>query len=782
LASGRHRQRPWDQALAAGAEEDRETSSAHGGNVTIGEVVRRFWTVGAVAVVLAALKLGAALPGAWIDSLVTHAVFAGAVATVVARCVVRPAARLVWASVALATAAIWGTYLLGDATDARALTGAAPGLLLVLFLAGWIRLRSDAHSAGRWLGALSAGTGGAALLTAAASGVAGPVDLGAAPSAYALAAPYAWLVVTAAALTVVVLSGRRADLPLHTVLVATVVGFGATAALAAGADTGVAVPLGRSGLWVTAVLLAVAAWLPPAAEDAPRTRVAMPVSAALGAGSLALLVGLGQRAGLVALVLATACIAATVARAVVGELEERRLAGSREDALTDELTGLGNRRRLAMAIATALTDREPDEYVGLVLVDLDRFKEVNDTLGHQIGDALLRAVSSRMADAAGEHLLVRMGGDEFALLLGPTPNGRAAQAAAHALVAALDEPIAIGELLLRTRASAGVALVPTHAMDAVELMRCADVAMYEAKTANDSDGVAMFDAEVDTVRRNVVRRTDELRVGVARGDLVVHYQPEVKLSDGSIVGIEALVRWRHPTEGLLAPQRFLSLAEQADLMPTLTRIVLDTSLAHARKLADGGRPLELAVNLSPSCLLDPHLPRIVAELMAKHGVPPGRLMLELTEDALLPDPGRAADVIAALRAHGARLALDDFGTGFASLSYLRTFDVDAIKLDRSFVSRTHSSPRDRIIVESTIKLGHALGLTVVGEGVETESAYRTLREMGCDLAQGFLIGEPMSYSDLKRYLLKRGPRGDEAAGPDPAKAGASASALRALSE
>jgi diguanylate cyclase (GGDEF)-like protein len=749
--------------------------------VTIGEVVRRFWTVGAVAVVLAALKLGAALPGDWIDPLVTHAVFAGALAAVVSRCVLRSAARPAWATVALATVALWAVYALGDATGVRALAGAVPGLVLVVFLASWVRFRALPNPVGRWLGALSAGAGGAAVLTTAVTGVVGPVDLGAAPSAYELAAPYAWLAAAAVALAVVVLSGRRADLPLHTVLVTTVVAFGATAVTAAGVDTGIAETLGRSGPWVAAVLLAVAAWVPPAEPDAPPTRFTLPVTAALGAGSLVVLVVLAERAAVVTLLLATACIAATVARAVVGEIEARRLATSREDALTDELTGLGNRRRLAQAIADALADREADEHVGLVLIDLDRFKEVNDTLGHQVGDALLRAVSGRMANAAGDNLLVRMGGDEFALLLGPTPNGRSAQAAAHALVAALDEPIAIGDLLLRTRASAGVALVPQHATDAVELMRCADVAMYEAKTAS-GDGVSMFDPEVDSVRRSVVRRTEELRVGVARGDLVVHYQPEVDMSDGSIVGIEALVRWRHPTEGLLAPERFLSLAEQADLMPALTRIVLDTALAHARKLADGGRPIELAVNLSPSCLLDPHLPRVVAELMAKHGVPPGRLMLELTEDALLPDPGRAADVIAALRAHGAKLALDDFGTGFASLSYLRTFDVDAIKLDRSFVSRTHSSPRDRIIVESTIKLGHALGLTVVGEGVETESAYRTLREMGCDVAQGFLIGEPMSYSDLKRYLLKRGPRGDQAAGPDPAKAGASASALRALSE
>ena len=746
--------------------------------MTIGEAVRRFWTVGAVVVVLAALKLGAVLPAAWVDSLVTQAGFAATLVAVTARCIVRPGARVLWATVALAVAGTWATELLGAPAGAPALVGAAPGLFLALFLGGWFRLQAHEHSAGRWLGAVSAGAGAAALLVTVAAGHFGQVDVDAAGSAYAAVPPYAWATVAAAGVVALVLCGRRADLPLHTVLIATLVGFGATASSASGMSPAV----GQSGLLVAAALLAVAAWLPPAPADAPRSWVVLPLSGALGVSALAILVGLGDRAGVPALALAAACFTGTVARALVAEVDAHRLASSQEDALTDELTGLGNRRRLAFAITAALEDRQPDEYVGLVLVDLDRFKEVNDTLGHQIGDALLRQVSDRMRAAAGEHLLVRMGGDEFSLLVAPTKDGRSAQAAAYDLVHALAEPIAIGDLLLRTRASAGVALVPQHAKDAVELMRCADVAMYEAKTATSGEGVALFDAEVDNVRRSVVRRTDELREGVARGDLVVHYQPEVDLSDGSIVGIEALVRWRHKTEGLLPPERFLSLAEQADLMPTLTRIVLDTSLAHARKLADGGQPLMLAVNLSPSCLLDPHLPRVVAELMAKHGVPPGRLMLELTEDALLPDPGRAADVIAALRAHGARLALDDFGTGFASLSYLRTFDVDAIKLDRSFVSRTHSSPRDRIIVQSTIKLGHSLGLTVVGEGVETESAYRTLKELGCDLAQGFLIGEPMSYSDLKRYLLKRGPRGDEAAGPDPAKAGASASALRALSE
>jgi diguanylate cyclase (GGDEF)-like protein len=754
--------------------------------VTIGEAVRRFWTVGAVAVVLAALTVGTTLPAAWVDSPVTHAAFAAALAAVVTRCVVRPAARPLWAAVAVAVAGTWATGLLdpGGAlapadVDARMLAGAVPGVSLVLFLAGWLRLRPHPHSVGRWLGAVSAGVGAAALLVVIA-GEGLDHDVRAAVDAPAVP-PYGWLAVAAVGIAVLVLSGRRADLPLHTVLLATLVGFGATAALDSGQD-GVTASLGHTGLLVATALLAAAAWLPPAPEEASRTWVALPLSAALGLSSLAILAWLGDRAGVPALALAAACFAGTVARAVVGEVESRRLASSREDALTDELTGLGNRRRLAFAITAALEDREADEYVGLVLVDLDRFKEVNDTLGHQVGDALLREVSGRMRAAAGQHLLVRMGGDEFALLIAPTKDRRAAQAAAHDLVQSLVEPISIGDMLLRTRASAGVALVPQHAKDAVELMRCADVAMYEAKTAATGEGVALFDADVDNVRRSVVRRTDELREGVAKGDLVVHYQPEVDLSDGSIVGIEALVRWRHKTEGLLPPERFLSLAEQADLMPTLTRIVLDTSLAHARKLADGGQPLMLAVNLSPSCLLDPHLPRVVAELMAKHDVPPGRLMLELTEDALLPDPGRAADVIAALRAHGARLALDDFGTGFASLSYLRTFDVDAIKLDRSFVSRTHSSPRDRIIVSSTIKLGHSLGLTVVGEGVETEAAYRTLKEMGCDRAQGFLIGEPMSYSDLKRYLLKRGPRGADAAGPDPAKAGASASALRALSE
>ena len=738
----------------------------------------RFWMPGVAALALGALRLGAALPERWAGSPPAHAAFAVALAAVVVRCAVRPAARAAWAAAALAVAAAWAAHAASGGTGARALAGALPAVLLLVFLPAWVRARRATRSVGRWLGAASAASGGAALLAACASGPL--VHLGAVRPGYAVAVPYAWLVAVAAALAVVVVAGRRGDLPLYTLLLATVVGYGASAALAPGAGSAAAVDAARWGLLVTAVLLAAAAWLPDPPSDAPGTRAALPLTAALGLSAVVILVRPGSPVP--ALVLATACVVTAVGRAVLGDVEARRLASSQEDALTDELTGLGNRRRLALAITAALEAREPREHVGLVLVDLDRFKEVNDTLGHQLGDALLCEVSHRMRAAAAGHLLVRMGGDEFALLVAPTPDAGAAVAAAGALVAALEEPIAIGDLVLRTRASAGVAAVPGHATDAVELMRCADVAMYEAKTAGGGDGIAVFDADVDTVRRSVVRRTDELRLGVARGDLVVHYQPEVDLSDGSIVGIEALVRWRHPTEGLLAPHRFLSLAEQADLMPALTRIVLDTSLAHARKLADGGQSLMLAVNLSPSCLLDPHLPRVVAELMARHGVPPGRLMLELTEDALLPDPGRAADVIAAMRAHGARLALDDFGTGFASLSYLRTFDVDAIKLDRSFVSRTHSSPRDRIIVQSTIDLGHALGLTVVGEGVETESTYRTLREMGCDLAQGFLIGEPMSFSDLKRYLLKRGPRGAEAAGPDPARAGASASALRALSE
>jgi diguanylate cyclase len=730
-----------------------------GWNVTIGGLVRRYWTVGAVTVVLGALKLGAALPEAWVDSLVGHAVYAGTLGVVVTRAVARRGSRWSWVAAALAICAAWVASL----PAVPAVAAAVPPAFLLLFLLDWVRLRHRRYTLGRLLGAVSAGAGASALLAALLAVL--PLLRG-----DAAITPYAWLGLTGAAVIATGVTARRTDLPLHTIVVAAVVGFGTSAA-----------PELAGGALLVPVLLAVAAWLPAAGDDAPPVRGAMAVPAALGLSSLAILAYPDNRIGGPALVLAALCVAATIARAVVGEVESRRLESSRKDALTDELTGLGNRRRLGFAIGAALADRKPDQHVGLVLIDLDRFKEVNDTLGHQIGDALLCEVSNRMRAAAGEHLLVRMGGDEFALLIEPTEDARSPQAAARALVEALAEPIAIGDLVLRTRASAGVALVPQHATEAVELMRCADVAMYEAKKATAGDGVAMFDADVDNVRRSVVRRTDELREGVAKGDLVVHYQPEVDLTDGSVVAIEALVRWKHKTEGLLPPERFLSLAEQADLMPALTRIVLDTSLAHARKLADGGHPLMLAVNLSPSCLLDPHLPRVVAELMAKHGVAPGQLMLELTEEALLPDPGRAADVIAALRAHGARLALDDFGTGFASLSYLRTFDVDAIKLDRSFVSRTHSSPRDRIIVQSAIELGHSLGLTVVGEGVETEAAYRTLKEMGCDLAQGYLIGTPMSYSDLKLFLLKRGPRGADAAGPDPAAAGTAASVLKALS-
>jgi diguanylate cyclase (GGDEF)-like protein len=672
------------------------------------------------------------------------AAFAVALVVVLARCVLRRDGRLLWAPVAATVAAAWvGPHTL-------------PAVFLLLFLAAWVWTRPEPRTAGRWFGALSAGAGAAAALETMTTGTIRSVKLGPALVGHDLVPPYAWLAVLGATVAVAVLTARGGDLPLHAVLAATVVGFGAA--------TAPATHLGSYGPQLAVLLLAAAAWLPQAGTGNPPSGASLPVSAALGLCSLEILALLADRATLSARILATACVAAAIVRALVGEVEGRRLERSRNDALIDDLTGLGNRRRLAGAVTTALRTRAPHEHVGLVLLALDRFREVDDTFGHEIGDALLREVGARLSAVAGPHVLVRMG-DEFALLVGPTENGFQAQAAAHALVRALDLPVPIGDLELRARASAGVALVPQHAADSTELMRCADVAMYEAKTAPTGDGVALFDA--DGARRTVVRRTDELRVGVARGDLVVHYQPEVDLTDGSIVGVEALVRWRHPTEGLLSPERFLSLAEQADLMPALTRIVLDTALEHARKLAEGGHPLMLAVNLSPSCLLDPHLPRVVGELMARYGVLPGQLTLELTEDALLPDPGHAADVIAALRAHGARLALDDFGTGFASLSYLRTFDVDAIKLDRSFVGRADSSPRDRIIVQSTIELGHSLGLSVVGEGVETESTYRTLQDMGCDLAQGYLIGEPMSYSDLKRFLLARGPGLAPTAAPRP---------------
>jgi diguanylate cyclase (GGDEF)-like protein/PAS domain S-box-containing protein len=418
------------------------------------------------------------------------------------------------------------------------------------------------------------------------------------------------------------------------------------------------------------------------------------------------------------------------------EHELRALAAEREHAAThDPLTGLANRRRLFARIEDALA--EADE-LALLLIDLDHFKELNDTLGHQAGDRLLREIGPRLERAVPDaDLVARVGGDEFAVL---ALDAAAAPAAAERLRAAVEEPFRFQGLTLRVRASVGIALFPAHGTDVETLMQRADIAMYSAKASG--AGVEVYSASRDGHSRERLALLGELPDAIERGELVVHYQPQYDLATGALVGAEALARWQHPQHGLLGPGAFLPLAEQTGLMKPLTLRVLADALAQSARWRAEGLDVTVAVNLGTANLLDLGLPGDVAALLAEHAVAPSRLQLEVTETIVAADPVRVIGVMQALRALGVTLALDDFGTGSSSLAFLRELPVQELKIDKSFVLGIEDDPGAATIVRTVVELAHNLGLRAVGEGVETEAARAILLDSGCDRGQGFLLGRP----------------------------------------
>jgi diguanylate cyclase len=427
---------------------------------------------------------------------------------------------------------------------------------------------------------------------------------------------------------------------------------------------------------------------------------------------------------------------------------QRRLV---RQALHDPLTGLPNRELLAdrvgQAIRTADRDLRP---AALLLLDLDRFKDVNDTLGHHHGDQLLIQVSQRLGRALrGADTVARLGGDEFAVLLpGATADG--AGAVADKLRTALQQPLSIGGVALDLDASIGVAVYPEHGSDAAELLQHADVAMYVAKQAH--VGFLVYDPAVDKHSPKRLALLGGLRRALDRGELVLHYQPKADVRSGRILGVEALVRWQHPEHGLLGPGEFIPLAERTGLIHPLTRWVLDAALDQATRWRDAGLRLSVAVNVSTRSLLDPTFPDQVAGQLTARRVPPGLLVLEITESAVMAEPDHALDVLGRLHTLGVGLAVDDFGTGYSSMAYLKELPIDELKIDRSFVSQMATSPSDAVIVRSTIDLGHNLGLRVVAEGVETQHAWDELAALGCDTAQGYLLGRPVPAAELEQQL------------------------------
>jgi len=510
-------------------------------------------------------------------------------------------------------------------------------------------------------------------------------------------------------------------------------------------------------LWpAAAVLLGLAAWQAPARDRPHRLEgwAVLVVPSLFAVSALAVLVLDHFRpVSTVAVLLATATVLAAVVRAAMTFREVRSLADSRRQAHTDELTGLGNRRLVYSELEAALRARRDSDRVALLILDLDRFKEINDALGHHIGDRLLRLIGPRLANQLhADDLLARLGGDEFAVLLRGADGDRATSMAAR-LLAALDAPIDLEGIAVHVDASVGIAVCPDHGTEPATLLQRADVAMYQAKSAR--SGWQLYIFRPGEHGRDRLQTIQDLRTALDQGQFLLHYQPKVDLRTGRVAGVEALVRWRHPGQGLLYPDTFLPLAEQTGLMRSLTSTVLQTALQQAQAWRQAGLDISVAVNLSVANLIDTHLPVEVGNLLAGFGLPASALELEITETTLMVDPVRSGEVLGALRALGVRIAVDDYGTGYSSLAYLQQLSVDELKLDKSFVLPMLQDPGAAAIVRTTIDLAHSLGLRLVAEGVETDAHLRELARLGCDLAQGYHLSRPLPPDDLTPWLQQR---------------------------
>jgi diguanylate cyclase (GGDEF)-like protein len=429
----------------------------------------------------------------------------------------------------------------------------------------------------------------------------------------------------------------------------------------------------------------------------------------------------------------------------------RRLARSATEhqiaSLHDPLTGLPNRSLLLTRLRQALDEaRRPGRKVAVLMIDLDRFKEVNDTLGHAAGDDLLKQVTARLTGIIKPHdTVARLGGDEFAIVLQDATE-RSAAALGERLTASLSEAFRVDEVTLNIGASVGIALSPDHASDAEFLIRYADLALYTAKV--DRGGYAVYDplSEEHATEQPVLM--GELRRGIERGELVVHYQPKISVYTGRICGAEALVRWQHPTRGLLSPGQFLPAAETTGLIAPLTHEVIRQALTAVGRWRAAGLDISVAINVSARQVANLDLPDQIEAALAHHGLPGDVLIVEMTESCLMGDQLRSRTVLNRLRAAGIGLSVDDFGTGYSSFTHLRDLPVSEIKIDRSFVTDAAASPANAAIVKSTVELAHNLGLTVVAEGVESPPCLEMLTAIGCDLVQGYLFARPMPADDL----------------------------------
>ncbi|ORW92026.1 diguanylate phosphodiesterase [Mycobacterium sp. IEC1808] len=524
-------------------------------------------------------------------------------------------------------------------------------------------------------------------------------------------------------------------------------------------------------LWPAASLLvAIASWAPwSSTPPAPRRGLgsyAVPLACTLVA--LGVVVSHNSR---LATTLAALSLVAVAARLSATFRDVSMLAENHKQAMTDELTGLPNRRSLATAL-TGLPDSAPvgplsapgtPSRRALLLLHLYEFDEISDSVGQHFGDELLRDVAHRLARCVRrEDLLARVGEDEFALLLGEGSDLIAARAQAGRLLEVLSEPFALDPITVQVDARIAIALCPDHCDHPQELLSRAEIAIPHAKSA--VSRIAVYDSAYEMYRDNDPNLVEELRVALLDDDqLTVHYQPKINASDGSVHSVEALLRWRHPSRGLLLPDEFLNAAERGGLMRQVANRAIDIALEQVRSWRDQGMPLTVAVNLSTTNLLDLDLVSTVERLLHTHALPPDALIVEITESALV-DSARSRNTVAALQRLGVRISLDDYGTGWSSLARLQDVSVDELKLDRIFVARLAQDPRSVAIVRSTVALARSLGADLVAEGVEDELTLRAVRRYGCTITQGFVHSPPLPANDLRDWIAEHAPSTTSQAG------------------
>jgi diguanylate cyclase (GGDEF)-like protein/PAS domain S-box-containing protein len=443
--------------------------------------------------------------------------------------------------------------------------------------------------------------------------------------------------------------------------------------------------------------------------------------------------------------------------AILRDITERKAQQAELErlALHDALTELPNRTLLSDRIATAISAaRRSGLPMAVLLLDLDRFKDVNDTLGHQVGDLLLTEVGPRLQQPLrAADTVARLGGDEFAILLPGSTDLATACRVADRIVETLKQPFVVQGLILEVGVSIGVALYPEHGQSAQELLQHADVAMYAAKRAQ--TGFAVYSAESDTNSVRQLTLTGQLRRAIENDQLLLEFQPKIDARTTEVAGVEALIRWQHPEHGAIPPEEFIHSAEQTGLIRPLTLWVMGAALRELRRWSSAGYDFGVSVNLSVKSLQDPQLPEVVRELLQSWSQRPERLTFEITESALMADPASALEILERIAAIGCRLSLDDFGTGYSSLAYLQKLPIDELKIDRSFVVAMTRDENAAVIVRSVVRLAKGLGLSVVAEGVESEDAFLWLRALGCDQMQGFFFGPSMSGERFLVWLKDR---------------------------